>query len=139
MASESSVVKGLSIAGSALLLTAGSLWLRDWYMTRDATRIAGVVVAFDLRPSDGHFVYAPVVQYSSESGPRRVIGEVASFPAAYEIGESANVLIAATDAEHVVIDSVHERHFLTLLFGGLGALAVSIATGAFVRARRYRN
>ncbi|HEY3499732.1 MAG TPA: DUF3592 domain-containing protein, partial [Polyangiaceae bacterium] len=85
--------RALMLGGSALLLVAGLLLLRDAQVARNAKRIDGVVVAFERTLHSNHFAYAPIVEFESAGGPRRVTGSVKSFPAAYELGDRIPVFV----------------------------------------------
>jgi hypothetical protein len=134
--SQSRSIRLLFGASAALVLIAGVLLVRDWSLSSGADTVEGVVVELDAKLSGNHFVYAPVVSFETNRESRRMTGDIATFPAAYRIGDRIDLLVDREDPSRVVIDSYRERHSTPVLLLGLGALASLIGTVTLVRARR---
>jgi hypothetical protein len=83
MAVKVTLDRGLALAGLASLSLSAGLGFWHWSWTHTASRVEGVVVNFEVKPSDNHFVYAPIVHFETAGQLRSVTGDVASFPAAY--------------------------------------------------------
>jgi hypothetical protein len=108
---------------------------------KGAIRVPGIVV--DLVPtrgSKGGTLYKPVFEFADlDDRMHRVTGSLASSPPSFERNEAVTVLYQPEDPEKAQIDSFMEAWFLPLIFGSLGTVFTSIATGVVIAAVRNRR
>lgn len=126
-----------------LALLGGAAWTfgADREFASGAVGANGTVVELVAsRGSDNDTIYRPVVEFADRGGTRhRFTGRVGSAPPAYEVGETVSVLYDGWSPADARIDGTLDRHFLTLILGGLGTVFSLVGgglLGAVVRRRR---
>jgi hypothetical protein len=77
-----------------------------------------------------HHLSGPVVSFRDAGGAEHIFGSgVSSSPPRYAAGDTVEVMYDPDSPDEAVIDSVLDRFFLALVFGGLGTVFSAIGGG----------
>jgi hypothetical protein len=123
------------LVGLGLILLGGYWASRVQAFVGGAAPAAGTVV--ELRREPGQRTFAPVVRYQPATGaPRTLVGQVASNPPAYRVGEAVAVLYDPLDPSDARIDGLFSLWGGPLLFSGIGAILGLVGLGISAARRR---
>ncbi|MEM8724092.1 MAG: DUF3592 domain-containing protein [Pseudomonadota bacterium] len=116
------------------LLFAGiGLWLyaSDQDLAANGERVSGTVIDIvSYRDSDGDTMYRPVVEFVDAKGIRQEFSsDVSSSSARFSRGELVEVIFDPDSPGDAIIDTFMERHFLPLMFVGMGSLFALVGCG----------
>ena len=111
----------------------------------DAVSAPGTVqdlVARSSTDSDGHSstTFAPVVRFTTAQGESvTFFSSTSSYPPAYRVGESVEVLYRADDPGQARIHDWFSLWGLATILGGLGTVFTAVAVGLLLVGRRGRR
>src|SRR5262245_29623954 len=109
-------------AGIAILIACVSATLESLRFTRDAVDATGTVVAFrKVSPKSTTLGWAPVVRFRDAEGQELdIVGDIASNPPSYAIGDRVGLLYLPGDPRHAHLDSFASRWLGPLVLFTMG-------------------
>ena len=121
-------------AAIALIGVTAALWV--WSFAREAVRVEGTVVGFDMVRSElpllrsdesAGRLYYPIIEYRVAGGEeRRVTGRTGAARPALQPGDSVSVLIGA-DRQDARLDSLMDVWGAPIVLGGLALVFLVIS------------
>ncbi|AKM08082.1 DUF3592 domain-containing protein [Pelagerythrobacter marensis] len=116
-------------------------WTEDRALSNGGARTTGTVMELERRyDSDNGSTFRPVVVFHDREGTRhQFVGNVGSSPPAYAPGETVSVIYDPAAPGRAIIDGFMDRHFVPLIFGGIGSVFAMLGSAfLFLSIRRRR-
>ena len=116
--------------GLVFVAVAGWRYLEDRSFAAAAVHATGTVIRMEGSSDSDGTTYRPVVSFRDAGGAEHIFGSgVSSSPPRYAAGDTVEVMYDPDSPDEAVIDSVLDRFFLALVFGGLGTVFSAIGGG----------
>ena len=118
--------------GVLLMLIALLVWLRTKRFVAESLRAQGTVVGFEESHDEGSTTYAPVVNFTAQSGVAvQFTDKVYSRPRGYDVGQQVEVLYHYQNPRRARLASPFRLYFVPGLLGGMGFTFASIGAIVF--------
>ena len=118
------------VVGGLLLCAALYWWIRRHDFVTHARTLSGTVVELvKYNDDDNTTMYKPVVRFTTPEGSEGTLTGLGSHPAAYEVGESVNLLQDVRHPEDARLGDLQHTWMGPAALTVLGALFVALASG----------
>lgn len=105
----------------------------SWRLTYHGESATGLVVALDERRDSDGVTYSPVVEYDLNGRAYRLNSGIASYPAAYDVGERVLIRYDPIDPRHAEIKAWWSGPALYIFLCGLMAVVGVMLNFIFMR------
>ena len=106
-----------------------------------ASHVKGEVVELvERRSDDGGTTFAPVFTFTDNKGVVNIVySSTSSYPPAFGVGETVEILYDSKDPEHAIIDTWFQKWGFVVIFGAVAPIGLILGTVFLLIARRMNK